>query len=244
VNDLRALLVEARALGFLGDQAIERQLEHAKGFAAVCVAVLEADRLRRADVSGQVAHDAPTRLLDLGAGGGLPGLVLASAQWPFATLTILLDGSVRRAEWLQYAVTELGMNGSVDVLGERAEVAARSPTWRHQQSVVVARSFGRPAVTAECAAPLLSAGGFLVVSEPPPWEVTPDLEHGNGARAVPGGSTQLCERWPPAMVAELGFAAATEWRAWGNRYAVLRAERMCSERYPRRNGIPAKRPLF
>jgi 16S rRNA (guanine527-N7)-methyltransferase len=244
VNNLRALLTEARDRGLLGDQAIERQLEHAKGFAAVCVAILEADHLRTPVPNSQAAREVPTRLLDLGTGGGLPGLVLACAQWPFETRTILLDGSARRAEWLQHAVDELDMNGSVDVLGERAEVAGRSPIWRHRQSVVVARSFGRPAVTAECAAPLLVGGGFLVVSEPPPWEATQGLEDGKEARSVPEGSVQLCERWPPPMVAELGFAAAVEWRAWGHRYSVLRAERLCPERYPRRNGIPAKRPLF
>ena len=45
-------------------------------------------------------------------------------------------------------------------------------------------------------------------------------------------------------VAELGFAPAAEWRARGYRYAVLWLDRLCPERYPRRNGIPAKRPLF
>jgi 16S rRNA (guanine527-N7)-methyltransferase len=246
VNDLRALLVDARDRGFLGDQAIERQLEHANGFADVCIAVLEPEpSMTAARFDRETAPEPQRQLLDLGAGGGLPVLVLASKAWPFEVRTVLLDGSVRRAEWLQYAVTELGLDATVDVLGERAEIAGRSPAWRHRQSVVVARSFGRPAVTAECAAPLLSAGGVLVVSEPPSLEPFPRLVgDGSGARAVETGSPELMARWPPRMIAELGFAPATEWRARGYRYAVLRTENLCSERYPRRNGIPAKRPLF
>jgi 16S rRNA (guanine527-N7)-methyltransferase len=246
VNDLKALLFEARDRGFLGAQAINRQLEHARGFADVCLALLgTGGRATDVDPDGRATPRPERRILDLGAGGGLPGLVLASTAWPFATRTYLLDGSVRRAEWLQYAVTELGLKTTTEVISERAEVAGRSVIWRHQQLVVVARSFGRPAVTAECAAPLLSVGGFLVVSEPPPPSQLPaDAGPSFGARTMSERSNELTARWPPAGVAELGFAAATEWRARGYRFAVLRTEGLCAERYPRRNGIPAKRPLF
>jgi len=246
VKDLRALLVEARSQGFLGDQAIERQLEHARGFADVCAAILETSFLETDDgVDCRTDGDPLIRLLDLGTGGGLPGLLLASTTWPFATRTVLLDGSARRAEWLRSAVTELGLQAIVEVLGERAETAGRSSIWRYTQTVVVARSFGRPAVTAECAAPLLRIGGFLVVSEPPPVPGRfQDDGEPPGANAVAAGSPELDSRWPPHMIGELGFASATEWRARGFRYAVLRTAHLCSERYPRRNGIPAKRPLF
>jgi 16S rRNA (guanine527-N7)-methyltransferase len=246
VSDLKALLVEARDRGFLGGQAIDRQLEHARGFADVCLALLGTDaRATDDDPDGGATLRPETRILDLGAGGGLPGLILASTAWPFATRTFLLDGSVRRAEWLQYVVTELGLEATVEVVGERAEVAGRSAILRHQQLVVVARSFGRPAVTAECAAPLLSVGGWLVVSEPPPpSELPADARAARGARAVAERSNDLTARWPHPGVAELGFAAATEWRARGYRYAVLGTECLCAARYPRRNGIPAKRPLF
>jgi 16S rRNA (guanine527-N7)-methyltransferase len=244
VKDLRALLVEACSQGLVGDQGIEMQLEHARGFADVCTALLEADPRTAAPLEGGTGTEPPTRVLDLGSGGGLPGLVLATTGWPRPTQTFLLDGSARRAEWLLYAVTELGLDGIVGVIGERAEIVGRSPSWRHRQSIVVARSFGRPAVTAECAAPLLSIGGFLVVSEPPPVNRLREDQHGTRARAIGADSPEITERWPPGKVAELGFAAATEWRARGCRYAVLRTEAPCPERYPRRNGIPAKRPLW
>jgi 16S rRNA (guanine527-N7)-methyltransferase len=158
---------------------------------------------------------------------------------------ILLDGSVRRAEWLQHAVGELGLTERVDVVSERAELAGRLTTWRHQQGIVVARSFGRPAVTAECAAPFLAVGGALVVSEPPPLAApASEVDHRTATYALADGSREIATRWPSRGLVELGFGPATEWRSRGYRYAVLRMESLCPERYPRRNGIPAKRPLF
>ena len=50
-------------------------------------------------------------MLDLGSGGGIPGLVLAG-RWPEATV-VLLDGSQRRTDFLAWAVSELGWSDRV-----------------------------------------------------------------------------------------------------------------------------------
>ena len=107
----------------------------------------------------------PTRLVDLGSGGGLPGLVVA-VEWADATLD-LLEANGRRAAFLRRAVERLGLDHRVTVVEERAEVCGRVPGLRAGFDGVLARSFGRPAVLAECAAPLLKVGGWLLVSEPP-----------------------------------------------------------------------------
>lgn len=160
-------------------------------------------------------------LLDLGSGGGLPGLVLAEVL-PSLSIT-LLEGRATRAELLLRSVEELGLIGRVSVLSSRAEIAGREPQWRGRFDAVVARGFAVPAVTAECAAPLLRDGGILCVSEPP----------------VP----PLFERWPVAGLAELGLQPAFAVRA-ANSFVVLRQVAACPPRYPRRVGVPAKRPLF
>ena len=88
-----------------------------------------------------------------------------------------------------------------------------------------------PAVTAECAAPFLVVGGHLVVSEPP----------GDDDEA-PGGSPPS-PRWPAEGLARVGLAPATAWtEPFHYRSFVL--ERPCPEEFPRRDGVPAKRPLF
>jgi 16S rRNA (guanine527-N7)-methyltransferase len=101
----------------------------------------------------------------------------------------------------------------------RAEMVGREDDLRGAALGVMARSFGPPAATAECAAPLLAVGGILVVSEPPD---SPD-------------------RWPEAPLAALGLSASAV-RVPGMK--VLRQTHLCPGVYPRRTGLPTKRPLF
>jgi len=173
-----------------------------------------------------VVSGLPARALDLGAGGGLPGLVLAANIWP-ETHWVFVDAQTKRTEFLSEACEDLGLAGRVAIVNERAEVVARDASHRGHYDLVVARSFGSPAVTAECAAPLLRVGGRLVVSEPP--------------------STHVADRWPPSGTGEFGFSAAVGHVVHGDtptHLAVLVLERPVPERYPRRVGIPNKRPRF
>jgi len=150
----------------------------------------------------------------------LPGLVIARAR-PDLRVT-LLDGRTERASQLQSAVGRLGLGEQVRVLAARAEEAAHTAE-RAAFDAVVARSFGPPPVTAECAAGFLRIGGRLVVSEPP--------------EEAPAG------RWPVGPLAELGLEMTTT-SAERFHYAVLRAVAACPKRYPRRTGVPRKRPLY
>jgi 16S rRNA (guanine527-N7)-methyltransferase len=162
------------------------------------------------------------RVLDLGSGGGLPGLVLATYQ-PELELT-LLEARQRACRFLREAVDTLALDG-VAVVEARAEDAARRPELRERFDAVVARSFGPPPVTAECAVGFLRVGGRLVVSEPPADET------GDG------------ERWPAGPLVDLGFGPPEPGAAPGVSFVVLE-KTDSDERWPRRVGVPAKRPLW
>jgi 16S rRNA (guanine527-N7)-methyltransferase len=202
------VLEEARRLGFLGPGPVEVHLDHAGGFAGALAADAGADWF-------------PARAADLGSGAGLPGLPLAlqfsGTEW------VLVEASVRRAAFLRGAVHALHVEERVSVVEERAEAVARRPEYRGSFDLVVARSFGPPAVVAECAAPLLRIGGRAVVSEPP------------------GGEPA---RWPAAGLGLLGMTPGSAVEAGGAAYPVLRQEGPCPDRWPRRVGSPTKRPLF
>ncbi len=202
---LRSVLEQSLQLGFIGDADLDGHIEHALGFATV-------------------AGAAPRRALDLGSGGGLPGLVLA-CHWT-TTAWQLLDGSPKRTAFLTEAASELGLDDRVTVVTGRAEEIGRLEAQRGSSDLVVARSFGPPAVLAECAAPFLEVGGRLIVSEP----------------------RRADRRWDhPAALEELGLVAdadAVDGGVPGARYQVVRQVSPCPQRYPRRVGIPAKRPLF
>ena len=160
-------------------------------------------------------------MLDLGSGGGLPGLVVATYR-PGLELT-LLEARQRACRFLREAVVELALEG-VSVVEARAEDAARTPDLRGMFSAVVARSFGPPAVTAECAVGFLRKGGRLVVSEPP-------------------GDDTTALRWPSSGLDEFGLGAPVRGGGAGGSFVSL--EKLHDdERWPRRVGIPAKRPLW
>jgi 16S rRNA (guanine527-N7)-methyltransferase len=212
---IRDVLTEARAAGFVGPGPVDAHLRHAEGFATAAHRVL-------------VETPSP-RILDLGSGGGLPGLVVAAA-WPEATF-VLLEANGLRAAFLRRAVGLLGLEERVSVLQERAEAAGRDSRHRAGFDEVLARSFGRPAVVAECGAPLLRVGGWLVVSEPPS---SSDDSATIGTEDV---------RWPAEGLAQFGLESAGVFQD-GATYQVLRQAEICPERFPRRDGVPAKKPRF
>jgi 16S rRNA (guanine527-N7)-methyltransferase len=199
VSVLRPILERSRELGFLGPGPIDRHVAHA----------------------GQFARLVPAgTVLDLGTGGGLPGLVLGVER---DEPLVLLDANERRCRFLERAVAELGLH-HVAVRCGRAEVLARDVTLRGRFDAVVARSFGPPPVTLECAMGFLRGpGSELLVSEPPD-----------------GGG----RRWPDDALAGLGVRRAelVEDERGSIQRLVLVAP--VPDRLPRRVGIPAKRPLF
>jgi 16S rRNA (guanine527-N7)-methyltransferase len=204
---LESILTASRRAGHLGPVAASDQIAHAVAFA---------------DAAESAAGGPPTRAVDLGAGGGVPGLVLAVHSWPTARWT-LIDSRARRASFLEEAVRRLRLTDRVDVIESRVEVIGREGSHRGRYDLVVARAFGVPAVVAECAAPLLRIGGDLVVSEPP----------GEAWR----------KRWPALRLGELGLEQVLH-APGPPAFMVARQQTECPSRFPRRPGIPAKRPLF
>jgi 16S rRNA (guanine527-N7)-methyltransferase len=162
--------------------------------------------------------DGPEAFLDLGTGAGVPGLVLATV-WPRARAT-LLDAGQRRCAFVREAAARLGLATRVEVRCDRAEVLGRHAQLRERFPLVTARAFGAPAVTAELGAAFVAVGGVILVSEPP--EAPPD-------------------RWPDEGLERFGLAPAETWRDAAG-MAMLRKIAPLPDRYPRRTGVPAKRP--
>lgn len=204
---LIAVLERSAACGFLGPSSVEAQVEHARGFAAA------APRVPAAGALG----------CDLGSGGGIPGLVLAVEVWP-TSRWILLEGMAKRCELLEQAVIDLGVGDRVTIVHGRVERVGRPDgQLRARCTLVTARSFGPPRVTAEAAAPLLEVGGTLLVSEPPDSQG---------------------ERWPQEGLAAVGLVPTGVVRTEQAGYMVLRQEQPCPPVYPRSWKRQSRQPLF
>ena len=206
-DGLAAVLARSQELGFLGPGDPEAHRSHSLAFA---------------DAYQALEGSEPDACCDLGAGGGIPGLVLA-LRWRTTTI-VLLEAAARRCRFLREAVDELGLTGNVSIAEGRAEELARSPGLEGRFGLVTARSFGPPATTAECAARLLARFGTLLVSEPPSSEAT-------------------SHRWPEDGLATLGLGPGIS-LGLDPHLVALRREHPCPDRFPRRDGVPRKRPLF
>jgi 16S rRNA (guanine527-N7)-methyltransferase len=146
------VLGEIRRRGGIGSDPLERAIVHARGF----VEWLEPEG----------------SLLDLGSGGGLPGLVIA-VYAPGWTIT-LVERRGTRADLLRFGVTALGLGDRVTVRQDDVVRIGRAGEWAGD--VVSARSFAPPLTVLRVARPLLRAAGTVLCSDAPgaPVRWTPD----------------------------------------------------------------------
>jgi 16S rRNA (guanine527-N7)-methyltransferase len=100
------------------------------------------------------------RILDLGSGGGYPGLPLALAL-P-VDRALLVDSIAKKAAFLRVAAAAAGVAGRVDVAATRAETLAAEPRHRERWPAVTVRAVAPLAELVELAFPLLAPGGLLV----------------------------------------------------------------------------------
>ena len=165
------------------------------------------------------------RAVDVGSGAGFPGIPM-SIMRPDIHF-VLLDALDKRARFLQAVIDDLGLNAEAVHL--RAEDAARRPGLREGFDLAVARAVAPMAVLSEYLLPFLRIGGWMLAMKGPGL----DDELRAAARAVAelGGEGALVQ------------SLAIPGRDWDHRAAWVRKATPTPERYPRRAGLPEKKPL-
>jgi 16S rRNA (guanine527-N7)-methyltransferase len=204
-----------------GLTAISKSTEVVRRLFSESIALLVA--LRGAQL---LPTDEAVRVADLGPGGGFPGLPMRLIA-PGLQL-VLIESKGRRCEFLETVVANLGL-ANVLVVNERAEDAGRDEALRESFDLVVARAVAPLPVLVEYALPLLRAGGVLAT--PKGSRAAEELAEARGAIEALGGVAleavplSIPEGAPPQQV------------------LLVQRDSDLNDRYPRRAGMPSKRPL-
>ncbi len=165
-------------------------------------------------------------LVDVGTGAGFPGLVLAIA---FANLQVtLLDSTSKKVGFLHLVASELGIQERVQAVCLRAEEAGRQRGRRESFQVAVSRGVAKLSVLAEYCLPLTAVGGQFIAMKGP--DVAGELQEARTAFVELGGSAGFGRSWVLPSGA-------------GRTLVGVDKLSPTPSRYPRRVGLPAKRPL-
>jgi 16S rRNA (guanine527-N7)-methyltransferase len=168
----------------------------------------------------------PIKLIDVGAGAGLPGIAIKLVR-PHIALT-LLEATRKKCDFLKAVVDDLQLT-AVQIVNGRAEEAGRMEDHREQYDIAMARGVAAMPTLLEYLLPFVQVGGLTIAQKSK--EVLNDVQHAELALATLGGRMRDIV---PVSVPELNEA----------RYLVV-IEKIAAtpEKYPRRTGVPSKKPL-
>ena len=169
---------------------------------------------------------AGARVIDVGTGAGFPGLPL-KLVCPEMQLT-LLEATGKKVTYLEHMVRVLGLKG-VKIVHGRAEELGRDPAHRERYDWALARAVAEMPVLAEYLLPLARVGGAMLAQK------------GEGAaaevHAAEAAINTLGGRVRQLVPVELRGLAETRHLVVVDKVAAT------PEKYPRRPGVPQKRPL-
>jgi 16S rRNA (guanine527-N7)-methyltransferase len=182
-----------------------------------------ADSLTALDVVRAAGVEA---FLDLGSGGGFPGIPLAAAV--ASSEALLIDSVGKKARFLGVAAEAVGLGGRVRVGSVRAEALAADPRHRGLWPAITARAVAPLAELVELAFPLLAPGGVLIA-----WKRGDlDAELAAARRAIDGLHGGSIEVRPIALAALTGHCLVV----------VRRGRQAVPVAYPRETAVRRRRP--
>jgi 16S rRNA (guanine527-N7)-methyltransferase len=176
-------------------------------------------------IGGDVAMLSTVRVLDVGSGAGFPGFPLAIVR-PRVAVT-LLEATGKKVAFLRRVADDLRLD-NITALNFRAEEAAHHPTLRGHIDIVLARAVARLPVLLEYCLPFVRPNGFVLALKR--GDIAEELAEGARAAAALGGT--LGDIMPVAVP---GLES----------HRLVRIDKTgeTPATYPRRPGLPAKKPL-
>ncbi|MDD5089594.1 MAG: 16S rRNA (guanine(527)-N(7))-methyltransferase RsmG [Candidatus Wallbacteria bacterium] len=173
------------------------------------------DSIFSVKVAGQFIAPASS-IIDIGSGGGLPGMA-AAAMLPDSTVT-LVESIRKKCDFLNFCIAELGIKNCFVVQGRIEEYNLRGT-----HDLAFCRAVAELAVSLEYTLPFLKTGGIFIAHK------------GKKAAAELTSSAHA--------LTVLGAEKESIFQAEGKCFIVFRKKRETASCYPRKNGLPARRPL-
>lgn len=165
------------------------------------------------------------KLVDIGSGAGFPGMIIAIA-FPRADIT-LVESDHKKSQFLREVSRELGLD-NVEVICARVEELGQDASYRGKFSLCSTRAVASMNVLLEYGLPLLCPGGRLLLWKGRNYQQ--EIDQAQNALVILGGLLENVYRY--TLMEERDRAIV-----------IVRKEKPTPEKYPRRVGIPAKRPL-